>query len=232
VTLTPTVTNSSDTSVTWSVNGIANGNATVGQICPQASSPCVAPAGAGAGSVDYLAPPTAPTANPVAVTPTSAADASKSASALIAICGVHESVVVNISPVYAFVPPSGGAASTQQFFTMVTGTTNTNVTWSVQSGVAGQGCSGTACGSINSAGLYTAPTAAPSPNAVTVTATSQANSGDSASATVAITRGPTIEVILPSSVFAGAVESFPLQVQGSGFVAAAAARPPPFRLTV
>jgi hypothetical protein len=219
VTLTPTVINTSDTSVTWSVNGIANGNATVGQICQQASSPCVAPAGAGASSVDYLAPATAPTANPVAVTATSAADASRSASALITISGVHESVVVNISPAYAFVAPSGGAASTQQFFTTVTGTTNTNVTWSVQSGVAGQGCSGTACGSINSAGLYTAPTAAPSPNAVTVTATSQANRSDSASATVAITSGPTIEVILPSSVFAGAVESFPLQVQGSGFVA-------------
>jgi hypothetical protein len=217
VTLTPTVINTSDTSVTWSVNGIANGNATLGQICQQASSPCVAPTGAGAGSIDYLAPAAAAAANPVTVT--SVADASKSASALITISGVHESVVVNISPVYAFVAPSGGAASTRQFFTTVTGTTNTGVTWSVQSGVAGQGCSGAACGSINSAGLYTAPTAAPSPNAVTVTATSQANSSDAASATVAITSGPTIEVILPSIVFAGAVESFPLQVQGSGFVA-------------
>jgi hypothetical protein len=219
VTLTPTVTNTSDATVTWSVNGIANGNATLGQICQQASSPCLAPTGAIATSVDYLAPAAAPTANPVMVTATSAADASKSASALITISGVHESVVVSISPVYAFVAPSGGAASTRQFFTTVTGTTNTNVTWSVQSGVAGEGCSGTACGSINSAGLYTAPTAAPSPNAVTVTATSQANSSDAASATVAITSGPTIEVILPSSVFAGPVESFPLQVQGSGFVA-------------
>jgi len=89
----------------------------------------------------------------------------------------------------------------------------------VLSGVAGHGCSGTACGTINSAGLYTAPTSAPSPNAITVTATSQANASESASGTVAITSGPTIEVILPSSVFAGAVESFPLQVQGSGFVA-------------
>jgi hypothetical protein len=218
VTLTATVTNTSDTSVTWSVNGIANGNAAVGQICQQASSPCLAPTGAGPASVDYLAPATAPTANPVAVTATSEADPTKSASALITISGVHETVVVSMSPVYAFLPPSGGAASTQQFFATVTGTTNTNVTWSVQSGVAGQGCSGTACGSINSAGLYTAPTAAPSPNAVTVTATSQANASDSASASVAITSGPTIELILPSSVFAGAVESFPLQVQGSGFV--------------
>lgn len=219
VTLTPTVSNTSDTSVTWSVNGIVNGNATVGQICQQASSPCLAPTGASPASVDYLAPTNAPIANPVAVTATSVADNSKNASALITVSAAHESVAVTMSPVYAFVAPSGGAASTQQFFATVTGTTNTNVTWSVQAGVAGQGCSGAACGSINSAGLYTAPTAAPSPNAVTVTATSQANASDSASATVAITSGPTIEVILPSSVFAGAVESFPLQVQGSGFVA-------------
>jgi|HubBroStandDraft_6_1064221.scaffolds.fasta_scaffold02109_6 hypothetical protein len=219
VTLTPTVINTSDTSVTWSVNGIANGNAALGQICQLASSPCVAPAGAGAGSVDYLASATAPTANPVTVTATSAADASKSASALITISGVHETVVVSISPVYAFLAPSGGAASTRQFFATVTGTTNTNVTWSVQSSVAGQGCSGTSCGSVGSAGFYTAPTAAPSPNAVAVIATSQANTTVSASASLAITSGPTIEVILPSSVFAGAVESFPLEVQGSGFVA-------------
>jgi hypothetical protein len=219
VTLTPTVTNTSDTSVRWSVNGIANGNATVGQICQQASSPCLAPTSATPANVDYLAPATAPTANPVAVTATSEADASESASALITISGVHETVAVSISPAYAFFSPSDGMASTRQFFATVTGTTNTNVTWSVRSGVAGQGCSGAACGSINSAGLYTAPSAAPSPNAVAVTATSQANGGESASATVAITSGPTIEVILPSSVFAGAVESFPLQVQGSGFVA-------------
>jgi hypothetical protein len=219
VTLMPTVTNTADTSVTWSVNGIANGNATVGQICLLASSPCIAPSGASPAGVDYLAPPTAPTANPVAVTATSVADTSKSASALITVSGVHETIAVTISPMDAFLAPSGGAASTLQFFATVTGATDTNVTWSVQSGVAGQGCSGTACGSINSAGLYTAPTTAPSPNAVAVTATSQANTSVSASGTVAITSGPTIEVILPSSVFAAAVESFPLQVQGNGFVA-------------
>jgi hypothetical protein len=219
VTLTPTVSNTSDTSVTWNVNGIANGNAAAGQICQQGSSPCLAPTGASPASVDYLAPTTAPTANPVAVTATSEADASKSASALITVSGTHGSVMLTMSPAYAFLPPSSGTASTQQFFATVTGTTNTNVTWSVQSGVAGQGCSGSACGSINSSGLYTAPTSAPSPNTVTVTATSEANTSNSASGTVAITSGPTIEVILPSSVFAGAVESFPLQVQGSGFVA-------------
>jgi len=219
VTLAPTVTNSADTSVTWSVNSIANGNTAVGQICQQASSPCVAPTGAGSASVDYLAPATVTTVNPVTVTASSEADPTKSGSALIAISAPGSNVAVTVSPLYAFLPPSGGAISTQQFFAVVTGTTDHAVTWSVQSGVAGQGCAGTACGAINGAGLYTSPTSAPSPNAVTVLASSAADASKTASATVAITSGPTIEIILPSSVFAGAVESFPLAVQGAGFVA-------------
>jgi hypothetical protein len=219
VTLAPTVTNSADASVTWSVNSIANGNAAVGQICQQGSSPCLAPIGASSASVDYLAPITVPAANPTTVTATSEADPTKSASALITVSAPSTDVVVTVTPQYAFLPPSGSALSTQQFSVAVTGTTNQAVTWSVQSGVPGQGCAGTACGSINGAGLYTSPPSAPSPNAVSVIATSEANPSKTAGATVAITSGPTIEVILPSSVFAGAVESFPLAVQGSGFVA-------------
>ena len=92
----------------------------------------------------------------------------------------------------------------------------------MQSAVPGQGCSGTACGSIvstgNSTALYTAPAGAPSPNAISVTAISATDSTKFAAATVAIAGGPVIEVMLPSSVFSGAVESFPLAVQGANFV--------------
>ena len=49
---------------------------------------------------------------------------------------------VAISPAYAFVPPSTGTPSTQQFFATVTGSSNASVTWSVQSAVAAQGCVG------------------------------------------------------------------------------------------
>ncbi len=219
VTLAPTVANSADMSVTWSVNSIANGNTAVGQICQHASSPCLAPTGASSASVDYWAPATVPTVNPVTVTASSEADPTKSGSALIAISAPGSNVAVRVSPLYAFLPPSGGAISTQQFFAVVTGTTNHAVTWTVHSGVAGQGCAGSACGAINGAGLYTSPTSAPSPNAVTVMATSAADASKTVSATVAITSGPSIEIISPSSVFAGAVESFPLAVQGAGFVA-------------
>ncbi|HXY79638.1 MAG TPA: hypothetical protein VEI08_03285 [Candidatus Bathyarchaeia archaeon] len=218
-TFTPTVVNTSDTTVTWSVNGIANGNASFGQVCQTGSNPCVSPTGAAAGSIDYLAPQSAPATNPVILTATSNADASRSGSATIDIAGTNVPVAVAISPTYAFIAPSSGGASTQQFFANVSGSANISVSWSVQSAVAGQGCAGAACGSVDANGLYTAPSAAPSPNAICVIATSQADPTKSASATLAVTSGPTIEVILPSSVMAGAVEAFPLEVDGVNFVA-------------
>ncbi|MGC1968571.1 MAG: hypothetical protein WA673_19070, partial [Candidatus Acidiferrales bacterium] len=219
VTLMPTVANTSDTTVTWTVNGISNGNTAAGQICQHASNPCHPPAAPSSASIDYLAPTTAPAPNPVTVAAISNADPSKSASAIISISSTSGTVAVTISPNYAFVAPSGGAPSTQQFFASVTGSTNSNISWTVQSGVTGQGCSGAACGSINSTGLYTAPTTAPSPNAVSVIATSQADPTKFATAAVAITSGALINQILPSSVFSGAVEGFPLAVHGENFVA-------------
>lgn len=219
MTFTPSVTNTSDITVTWSVNGVPNGNAAVGQVCQTGTNPCVAPAGPGSGSIDFVAPASVPTANPVNLTATSYADPSRSGTATILITSATGPVAVTISPPYAFMAPSNGTPSTQQFFATVTGTSNTSVSWSVQSAVAGQGCAGAACGSVDANGFYTAPSAVPSPNAISVIATSQADSTKSASAMVALTSGPVIETILPSSVMAGAVEGFPLEVEGVNFVA-------------
>jgi len=216
---TPTVTNAADTTVTWSVNGIPNGDAAVGQVCQSGSNPCAAPAGPASGSVDYLAPISAPAIDPVTLTATSHADPSRGGSATINIAAPSGPVAVTISPPYAFVAPSTGTASTEEFFAAVLNASNTSVTWTVQSAVSGQGCAGAACGSISVSGLYSAPTAAPSPNAISVIATSVADPTKSASATVALTSGPAIEVLLPSSVMAGAVEGFPLTVEGADFVA-------------
>ena len=217
-TFSPTVTGTSNTAITWTVNGVSNGNTTVGQVCQQGTSPCQPPRIPSAGNVDYVAPSAVPVVNPVVLTATSAADSSRSASATITILSAVTSVSVTISPFYTFLAPSTGAAVTQQFFAGVFGTANSAVTWTVQSAVAGQGCGGPACGSISAAGLYSTPAAAPSPNAISVIATSVANPSKSATATVAITSGPVIEVMLPSSVFSGAVESFPLAVQGANFI--------------
>jgi hypothetical protein len=214
-----TVTDSPDTSVTWAVNGVPDGNAIAGQVCLSGSNPCIAPSGPQSGAVDYLAPQAAPTPNAVTLTATSNADPTKSGSASITIFVAQGPVSVTILPAYAFLGPSGAKASTLQFTATVANSPNTNVTWTVQSGASGQGCTGAACGSISATGLYTAPSAAPSPNAISVIATSAADPTKSATATVAITSGPTIESLLPSSVMAGAAESFPLEVNGMDFVA-------------
>ena len=223
-----TVAGTSDASVTWFVNGIPNGNSAVGVVCQAGSNPCVSPPGPAAGSIDYIAPSSPPSANPVPLLATSHADPSQSGGSVVTITGTLGPVSVTISPPYSFLPPSSAASSTQQFFAAVSGSGNTSVTWAVQSAMAGQGCGGTACGSITSTGLYSAPTAAPSPNAVSVIATSQADTTKSASSTVALTTGPVIEQILPSSAIAGAVESIPLEVKGLNFVAGSEAHPPQF----
>jgi len=216
-TFAATVTNSPDTGVNWSVNGVPNGNAAVGQICVAGTDPCVSPNGAISGIVDYLAPAAAPGVNPVAITATSRADPMQTGSASVFIATQTGPITVSVSPLYAFVVPSSAQPSTMQFFASVSGTNATGVTWSVQSGVAGQGCGGAACGSIDGNGVYTAPPAAPSPNAIAVIATSVFDTTKSGSAAVAITSGPTIRVLLPSSVMAGAMQGFPFQVQGVNF---------------
>ena len=213
-----TLTNASDTAVSWLVNSIPNGNPTVGQICQSGSNPCVAPTGPSSSSVDYLAPAAPPTVDPVTITAVSHADPSKIGSAIVAVTGISTPLSVSVSPFYAFVPHSTSTLSTRQFFVAVTGSGNTAVTWSVQSAVAGQGCGGAACGSVDANGVFTAPTVAPSPNAISIIATSAADASKSASATIAITSGPTIEVVLPSSAMAGAIEGFPVLIQGLNFV--------------
>ena len=227
VTLTPgqrtsfqaVVTNTPDTTATWFVNGVLNGNSTVGQICQTGSAPCSATTIPVSGSVDYLAPVSAPATSPVILTATSHADPSRSAAAEIFFQGASGSVAVALSPQYSFLAPSTSTLSSQQFSATVTGAANTSVVWSVGSATPGAGCVGSACGSISAEGLYSAPTIAPSPNAISVTATSEADPTKSAFATIALTSGPTIEEILPSSALAGAVLGFPFEIEGTGFVA-------------
>jgi hypothetical protein len=64
----------------------------------------------------------------------------------------------------------------------VTGSSNTAVTWTV----SGAGCTGAACGTISTAGVYTAPAIVPQPPAVSITATSQADTTRSGSFGVTI----------------------------------------------
>src|SRR4029077_15124026 len=69
------------------------------------------------------------------------------------------------------------ASEKVQFTARVTGSSNETVRWSIAPEL----------GSISADGAYSAPASITSPNTVTVTATSQANPGLSASATVILT---------------------------------------------
>ena len=103
-------------------------------------------------------------------------------SLLAAACGGSTqqtpSIIVTISPTTAYVP----AAYVLQFNATVAGTANAAVVWSVGNAVGGS----STVGFISSTGFYQAPVSVPSPNRVTVMATSQADDTKSASATVTI----------------------------------------------
>jgi uncharacterized repeat protein (TIGR02543 family) len=87
--------------------------------------------------------------------------------------------VISVSPPSA-TPLSG---STQQFTATVHGTADTSVAWSID----GAGSGNSTVGTIDSAGLYTAPAVVPAPAGVTVRATSNGDNTKSASAAVTVT---------------------------------------------
>ena len=159
--------------------------------------------------VDYVAPASVPAPNPVTVQALSEADATKSGAAQVTILN-H--VVVSILPGSVLLAPLG----VQPFTATVLGADNQNVVWQVQ----GSGCVfAGACGAITSGGVYTAPGAAPAPDALQVVAISADDSSRMGVANVVISTGANILALHPASVYAGAADGFTLKVDGSGFAA-------------
>jgi hypothetical protein len=209
VTLTAQVFGNTNNAVTWSVNGIPNGNGTVGQICVVASNPCQPLISANNLQVDYQAPGAIPSPNPVSVQATSVADGTRTASALITVLN-H--VLVTVLPSTVMLAPLG----VQAFSATVSGSSNQNVVWQVQ----GTACSaGAPCGAIDVNGTYIAPGAAPSPNTLQIVAISVDDSLQSGAANVTIATGANILALHPASVYAGAANGFILRVDGGNFVA-------------
>lgn len=209
VTLMPQVNGTANTTVLWNVNGVSGGNVVLGQICATGSNPCQAVTGGDSGPVDYLAPGTIPTPDPVTVQAVSAEDAGDSAAAQITVIN-H--VVVSVFPGSATLAPM----TVQAFAASVLGTSNQSVVWQI----AGAGCNVAGagpCGAINTSGIYTAPPTAPAPDALQVVAVSQDDTTQSGAANVTISTGANILTLLPASVYAGAAQGFTLQVDGSAF---------------
>ena len=162
-----TVTGSSNTAVTWDVNGAVGGNGTVGFIESISGL--------------YTAPSAAPNPATVTIHATTNATPTVSGSATVTVTNPAPPppVAIAISPAKASVRVSG----TRQFTAPVTGTANTAVAWEVN-GIAGGGAS---IGTISGTGLYQAPSKVP-PVAIHVTVVSHADATKSATAAVTVTR--------------------------------------------
>ena len=118
---------------------------------------------------------------------------------------VQNGVTVSVTPASATVR----ATRAQTLSAAVSGAPNT-VTWSVN-GISGGNA---LVGTVDSSGLYIAPSLVPTPSVVTVRATSTTTPAASGSASVTIIPLPGISSVTPSPVTAGA---FTMTIAGAGF---------------
>ena len=177
-TFTATVTNTTDTNVNWSVNGVPGGSASSGTITS-----------AGV----YTAPGDLPSPAVVQVTATSQTDSTKSATARLT---VTSDLAIALAPANTSVE----LGAVQGFHTTITsaGHPDTSVRWSL----SGSACP-VACGSVDLNGNYTAPGILPSAATATLTAQSVADPSKQATALINITSHFTLQVTAPQSVPAG-----------------------------
>lgn len=179
----------SDTRVTWQVNSTAGGESVHGTIDSNGR---------------YTAPASVPNPAVVSVVAVSVADSTKSASAAV---NVISSATITVSPAIASVALGGN----QQFTADVQGVANTAVTWSVNGKTAGD----TTFGTISATGLYTAPSTLPSPSAITITATSQADWRQQASAKVNLASVSVVVQPSSASVYTNGQQQFTATVSGT-----------------
>lgn len=145
---TATVTNTTNTAVTWSTSGCTSGCGTISE------------------TGLYTAPPFVANATSVTIVATSQADPTKSAS-----------FSLPLRPISVYLAPSAPAnialGGTRNFtVTLDHDPKDAGVAWAL----SGAGCAGDSCGTLNNvtatSALYLAPDAEPSPHTVMVTATS------------------------------------------------------------
>ncbi len=165
---TASVTNSTDQSVSWSVNGALGGNATVGWVDATGM---------------YTAPASVPNPATVSVSATSVSTPAANGSATVTI----SAPLPPPTPIQVTITPTSATLRTKQslkFVATVTGATNPAVIWKVN-GVTG---GNSTVGRISSSGTYTAPSTVPSPSTVTIKAVSASDATAFATAPVQITR--------------------------------------------
>jgi hypothetical protein len=196
VLLVANVPGNPNATVNWAVNGIPNGNSTVGMILADVSG---GPTPTHALIARYAAPAAVPSPPTVIISAALQSDATNRASAAVTV-----GPDVTISPGLTAVPTYG----TQQFSATVAGElSNTAVTWKISCATGGS-----ACGVISQTGFYKAPNSVPTvasnsgvvTQGVTLTATSQADPLFSGMAAI---------IIVPPNQ---AVQALPIQLGTSG----------------
>jgi len=128
--------------------------------------------------------------------------------------GVNIVVQGGVAVVVTPAPATVRIGNQQAFTATVTGALNTGVTWTVN-GVAG---GNTTVGTIGATGAYAAPLTLPSPNTITVTATSVEDPTRSGNSTVTLENPtPVISSVTPAIFTANT--AFEMTVNGTGFTA-------------
>ena len=197
LTLLATVTGATDTSVVWTCTFTTTTTPTnTTTPVTSAAAPCTTAQGVLSNnqttSVTYTAPATVPNPPPtVTITATSNADKKKTGTATISL---DSGIRVTVTPATATV----ATGSAFQFHaTLTNDATPNDVTWLVAQATATNVISPTAttcspaCGSIDTTGLYTAPSSVPSTSTVTVIATSKLDTTRFSTATVTVVQaGP------------------------------------------
>jgi hypothetical protein len=150
------VTGSSDTTVSWEVDGIAGGNLNVGTIVPGSD-----------GTAVYTAPARVPNPAQLIVSAISHAVPAAQASILVSVIPAVP-VTVAVSAEGCVNTNAVPVGTTVQFNAVVTGASSQDVTWEVNKITGGNSTIGT----ISTAGLYSAPGQLPKPATVVVSAVS------------------------------------------------------------
>ena len=194
--VTATVTGATTTGVTWSVDSVVGGNATVGTLTGSGNT------------VTYTAPVAAGTHTLQA---TSLQDTSKTASLVLTV-QASSVVSVALSPAGSLAVLVGGTAT---LTATVTGTTNTAVTWTVDGITGGTTTVGTLVGSGNTA-VYAAPATA---GAHTLVATSVQDPTRSASVRATVQAVAALSVTLspsgPLSLYSAGTMTLTATVSGT-----------------
>lgn len=167
------ITGPADTSVMWKVNGVANGNATVGTIEAQSN-----------GTATYTAPDTVPNPSSVTIQAVSQAEPSRLNSCTV--------VLSNDPPTIATVTVIPALATVQTetafpFMASVINATDPSVSWEVDGTVGGDQTYGSIASEAADTGVYSGPGAVPETgSAVVVRAVSNAQPTRSSTAGVLI----------------------------------------------